>query len=89
MASTDSLGLAASEVYLHMDLKMLGRSMLPYSPAPDWLAGRWAAPAVGGVGQHQHGRAAEHGFHNSEGGRLEPMNSPCPITTAGLPVARP
>ena len=41
---TASLGLVARVVYLVMDLKMDCRSMLPYSPAPDWLAGRWAAP---------------------------------------------
>src|SRR5918996_3036137 len=86
--STASLGLVARVVYLVMDLNMVGRSMLPYSPAPDWLAGCWAEPP------------SEVSVSTSMGEllsiasmmpklALEPMNSPCPMTTAGLPVARP
>ena len=41
---TASLGLAATAVYLVMDLNMLGRSMLPYSPDPDWLAACMPTP---------------------------------------------
>ena len=85
---TASLGLAASVVYLVIARKMAGRSMLPYSPAPDWFAGCCADPP------------SEVSVTTSIGEllsiasmmpklALEPMNSPCPITAAGLPVARP
>ena len=86
--STASLGLVATLVYLVIPLMMAGRSMLPYSPAPDWLAGCWAEPP------------SEVSVSTSIGEllsiasimpklALEPINSPWPITTAGLPVARP
>ena len=38
MPITASLGVVARLVYLVIVLNIVGRSMLPYSPAPDWLA---------------------------------------------------
>ena len=42
--NTASFGLVAKVVYLVIALKIVGRSMLPYSPAPDWLAAWKATP---------------------------------------------
>ena len=41
---TASLGVVARVVYLVMERKMFSRSMLPYSPVPDWFAGCWPTP---------------------------------------------
>ena len=82
------MGLAARAVYLLMDLKMFGRSMLPYSPAPDWLAGRWADPPSEVSVSTSIGELLSMASMIPKEA-LEPMNRPCPITTAGLPVALP
>ena len=71
-----------------MALNMDWRSMLPYSPAPDWLAGRCAAPP------------SEVSVMTSMGELLsmasiipkaafDPMNKPWPMIAAGFPAARP
>ena len=62
--------------------------MLPYSPAPDWLAGRCAEPPSDvSVSTSIGDELSIASIIPKEA--LEPMNSPCPMTTAGLPVARP
>ena len=85
---TASLGLVANVVYLVIDLNMDWRSMLPYSPEPDWLAGRWAAPpsevsVITSIGEllSMASMIPKVAF--------EPMNSPWPMIAAGFPAARP
>ena len=80
--------LVASVVYLVMVLKMAVMSMLPYSPAADWLAGCMATPpsevsVITTMGE----LLSMASIMPKEA--LEAMKSPWPMMTAGFPVALP
>ena len=86
--NTASFGLVAKVVYLVIALKIVGRSMLPYSPAPDWLAA-WKAtpPSEVSVSTSMGELLSIASMMPNEA--LEPMNSPWPMMAAGFPVALP
>ena len=85
--SAASLGDVASVVYLVIDRKMLCRSMLPYSPAPDWFAGCCPTPPSDVSVSTSMGLLLSMASMIPKAA-LEPMKSPWPMMTAGFPVAR-
>ena len=85
--SAASLGDVASVVYFVIDRKMLCRSMLPYSPAPDWFAGCCPTPPSDVSVSTSIGLLLSIASMMPNDA-FDPMNSPCPMITAGFPVAR-
>ena len=82
------MAVVARVVYLVMERKIFCRSTLPYSPAPDWLAGCWAEPPSEVSVSTSMGVLLRKASMMPKAA-LEPMNKPCPMMAAGLPVARP
>ena len=67
---------------------MANRSMLPYSPDPDWLAGCWAmSPSEVSVRTTMGELLSWASMMPKDA--FEPIKRPWPMTTAGRPVARP
>ena len=82
------MAVVARVVYLVMERKMLWRSTLPYSPAPDWLAGCCAEPPSDVSVSTSMGVLLRKASIMPKAA-FEPMNRPWPMMAAGLPVARP
>ena len=83
-----SFGVVATVVYFVIALKMAGRSMLPYSPAPDWFDGCCArSPSDVSVSTTIGELLRNDSMMPNVA--FDPMNSPCPMITAGRPVMRP
>ena len=83
-----SLGVVATVVYFVIALKIAGRSTLPYSPAPDWFDGCCASSASDVSVSTSIGELLRNDSMIPNVA-FDPMNSPCPMITAGRPVMRP